>query len=96
MAIARDVRDILDVFIIENFAKISNFQENVVVPAGLQEFITIETVNNIRDLNFPRDVREILVNYILVKKLSLLSQEPLSSNVEQSSNKSRSNMLFSS
>ncbi|WP_177505988.1 hypothetical protein [Anaerosinus sp.] len=96
MAIARDTRDILDVFIIANFSKIANFQENVVVPLGLQDFITIETVDNIRDLNFPRDVRELLVNYILVKKLSFLSSVPQTSSTSQPSNINQSERVFTS
>ena len=96
MAIARDTRDILDVFIIANFSKIANFQENVVVPLGLQDFITIETVDNIQDLNFPRDVRELLVNYILVKKLSFLSSVPQTSSTSQPSNISQSERVFTS
>lgn len=96
MAIARDTRDILDVFIIANFSKIANFQENVVVPLGLQDFITIETVDNIRDLNFPRDVRELLVNYILVKKLSFLSSVLQTSSTSQPSNINQSERVFTS
>ncbi|WIW70763.1 hypothetical protein [Anaerosinus gibii] len=96
MAIAKDTHDILDVFVIENFSKIANFQENIVVPQGLQDFITVETVDHIRDLNFPRDVRELLENYILVKKLDFLSSVPQASSTSQPSNINQSERVFTS
>ena len=53
-------------------------------------------VDNIRDLNFPRDVRELLVNYILVKKLSFLSSVPQTSSTSQPSNINQSERVFTS
>ena len=67
-----DTRDILDVFIIANLATVANNSGNVIVPLGFQDFIDVETVNHIRDLNFPTDIRELLVNYILVKQVPKL------------------------
>jgi len=70
LAISKDVHDILDVFIIENLARIANNQEFVSVPRGLENFINTEVTNNINNINISSDLRNLLENYILVNKIS--------------------------
>lgn len=70
MAIATDERDILDVYLILNLSSIANNTLFVSVPPGFQEFIDTVTVDNVRMLAFPSDVRDLLVNYILTRQLS--------------------------
>lgn len=69
MAIASDERDILDVFLISNLANIAQNSPFVSAPLGFQEFIDTITIDNVRSLNFPSDVRDLLVNYILVNQV---------------------------
>jgi hypothetical protein len=70
LAVSKDVHDILDVFIIENLARIANNQEFVSVPRGLESFINTEVVNNINNINISSDLRNLLENYILINKIS--------------------------
>jgi len=70
LAISKDVHDILDIFIIENLARIANNQEFVSVPRGLESFINTEVVNNINNINISSDLRNLLENYILINKIS--------------------------
>lgn len=70
LAVSKDVHDILDVFIIENLARIANNQEFVIVPRGLENFINTEVVNNINNINISSDLRNLLENYILINKIS--------------------------
>lgn len=73
MAIKRDVRTILDVFLISNLATIANFGTNLNTPRGLQKFIDTETVNNVKKINFPSDLANLLENYILTRQLGIFS-----------------------
>jgi hypothetical protein len=70
LAVSKDVYDILDVFIIENLARIANNQEFVSVPRGLESFINTEVVNNLNNINISADLRNLLENYILINKIS--------------------------
>lgn len=74
MAIASDERDILDVFLIQNLANIAQNSPFVAAPLGIQEFIDTITIDNVVGLNFPSDVRDLLVNYILVRQIRSLSR----------------------
>lgn len=69
VAVAKDVRDILDVFVIQNLAAIANNEQFVNVPLGFQDFINTEVVNNVNNINLPSDLRNLLENYILVNKI---------------------------
>lgn len=74
MAIASDERDILDVFLIQNLANIAQNSPFVTAPLGIQEFLDTITIDNVVGLNFPSDVRDLLVNYILVRQIRGLSR----------------------
>lgn len=78
MAMGSDERDILEVFLILNLSNIAQNSPYVFAPLGLQSFIDTVTIDNVRNLNFPSDLRDLLVNYILVDQInSQRSIQPL-------------------
>lgn len=70
LAVSKSVLDILDVFVIVNLPNIANNEQFVNVPLGLENFINTETVNNVKSIQLPSDLRNLLVNYILVNKIN--------------------------
>lgn len=82
MALGSDERDILEVFTILNLSNIARNSPFVFAPLGLQSFINTITIDNVRNLNFPSDLRDLLVNYILVDQINSPRQvnTPISTN----------------
>lgn len=78
MAIKSDEHDILEVFVITNLANIAENSPFVAAPLGLQNFIDTVTVDNVSNLNFPSDIRDLLVNYILTRQLGDRSRNNIS------------------
>lgn len=70
MAVSKSVLDILDVFVIVNLPNIANNEQFVNVPLGLENFINTETINNVKSIQIPSDLRNLLENYILVNKIN--------------------------
>jgi hypothetical protein len=70
LAVKKDVLDILDVFVIVNLSNISNNEQNVIVPLGFEDFINTQVINNVKSIQIPSDLRNLLVNYILVNKIN--------------------------
>ncbi|MBP2631340.1 MAG: hypothetical protein H6Q70_1968 [Firmicutes bacterium] len=70
LAVKKDVLDILDVFVIVNLSNIANNEQNVNVPLGFEDFINTQVVNNVNSIQIPSDLRNLLVNYILVNKIN--------------------------
>ena len=70
LAVSKDVLDILDVFVILNLSTIANNEQVVNVPLGLENFINTETINNVKSIQLPSDLRNLLVNYILINKIN--------------------------
>lgn len=69
MALGRDERDILDVFVILNLPNIARESLFVAAPLGLQQYIDTIVIENTNTTVFPSDIRDLLVNYILVNQL---------------------------
>lgn len=69
MAMGADERDILDVFVILNLPNIARDSSYVLAPLGLQQYIDTVVINNTNTTVFPSDIRDLLVNYILVEQL---------------------------
>jgi len=70
MAVQEDVLNLLNVFLVNNLSSIANDRRGLQFPMGFQAFIQKEVVNNVEGLQFPSDLREIFVNYILVQEQS--------------------------
>lgn len=81
MAISSDEHDLLDVFLIINLPNIANNNFFVSAPLGFQQFVDTVVVDNVSALNFPSDIRELLVNYILTRQVpdqrGLLRRRPI-------------------
>lgn len=68
MAENNDVNMILEIFLYNDLANISDMQESLRFPIGFRSLIRTAVINNIPTLRFPSDLREILVDYILVRE----------------------------
>lgn len=68
MALGRDEHDIMDIFLIQNLANIANNSQFISAPSGFMQFIDVTTYNNVRQLGFPSDLNQLLVNYILINQ----------------------------
>lgn len=69
MAMGEDERDILDIFVILNLSNIARESPFVMAPLGFQQYIDTVVIDNTRTNVFPSDIRDLLVNYILVNQV---------------------------
>lgn len=77
MAVGADEHDILEVFVIQNLANISQNSPFVAAPLGLQVLIDTITIDNVAGLRFSSDIQELLTNYILVRRAGENTRIPM-------------------
>lgn len=89
MAANDDVNDILEIFLYDNLANITNDRHSIRFPIGLNGLIRAAVIDHVNDLAFPADFHELLVEYVLVRergdywRLGLLQRNRVSQGIKK-------------